>query len=268
LSDGNGSSALTGDGEGWYLYGVVAAGPTPVELERLTGVDPRHEVAVLAEGELAGVTSRVSLEEFDEAALPERLGDSAWLEEKIRAHEGVLEGVLASAPVIPCRFCTVYRSEGDLRLFLADRGSALREALGRVAGKVELGVKAFLDPERATVREPEESGEAGAGRAYLERRRADQRAREELAQLKQETAVELHDCLVGAADDGVELALQKPELSGRDEDMVFNGAYLVSDRVRFERELERLRVEHAELALELTGPWPPYNFVPAELGES
>ena len=90
MSAGNGASALP-DGEGWYLYGIVPAGVPPAELEGLTAVDPRHDVAVLAEGELAGVTSRVSLAEFDEAALPERLGDAAWLEQKIRAHESVLE---------------------------------------------------------------------------------------------------------------------------------------------------------------------------------
>lgn len=249
---------------------MTGAGAGPGELERLTGVDPRYEVVVLDEGELAGVTSRVSLEEFDEAALPERLGDAVWLEEKIRAHEGVLEGVLTGAPVIPCRFCTVYRSEGDLRLFLADRSAPLREALARFAGKVELGVKAFADPGRARAPEPEERDKPGAGRAYLERRRAEKLAREELVRLRGELAAELHERLLAAADDGLELALQKPELSGRDDEMVFNGAYLVSGRGRFARELDALREEHRAngLDLELTGPWPPYNFVPAELGES
>ena len=266
MTTANGGSALPAD-EGWYLYGVIAAGPAPGELERLAGVDPRHGVVVLDEGALAGVTSRVSLEEFDEAALTERLGDAAWLEEKIRAHEGVLDGVLSGAPVIPCRFCTVYRSEGDLRLFLAERSAPLREALGRFAGKVELGVKAFLAPQAVAA-----AATAETGRAYLERRQAEQRAREEVARLRDETAAELHERLRAVADDGVELALQKPELSGREEEMVLNGAYLVSDRTRFESELEAARAEHAELELELelelTGPWPPYNFVPAELGES
>jgi hypothetical protein len=209
------------------------------------------------------VTSRVSLAEFDEAGLPERLGDAAWLEEKIRAHEDVLESVLASAPVIPCRFCTVYRSEGDLRVFLEERSDALRDALARVQGKVELGVKAFVAPEPEKAAEPAETG-----RAYLERRRAEQRAREELSRLRDETAAQLHERLLAVADDGVELALHKPELSGREDEMVFNGAYLVADRERFERELEILRGEHGDLTLELTGPWPPYNFVPEELARS
>ena len=61
--------------------------------------------------------------------------------------------------------------------------------------------------------------------------------------------------------------LVAPELSGRDGEMVLNSAYLVSDRPRFEGELTALARELSErgLELELTGPWPPYNFVSEEL---
>ncbi len=48
---------------------------------------------------------------------------------------------------------------------------------------------------------------------------------------------------------------------------MLNSAYLVSDRPGFERELAGLARELSErgLELELTGPWPPYNFVSEEL---
>ena len=50
--------------------------------------------------------------------------------------------------------------------------------------------------------------------------------------------------------------------------MLFNGSYLVADRARFEQEVGELAAEYRDsgVELELTGPWPPYNFVPAELG--
>ena len=263
------------DGPGWYLYGVVSTGEAPA-LEQLLGVDPRYAVGVVTEGGLAGVTSRVSLQEFDENALSERLGDAAWLEEKIRAHEQVLEGVLALASVVPCRFCTVYRSEEELLRFLAERGELLAQALERVDGRVELGVKAFVDADRYAESEPslrelrESVAAAQGGRAYLEARQLERLVDEELASFGGEIAANLHGRLLEAADDGVQLSLQRPEVSGREEEMLFNGAYLVEDRARFERELASLAGEHAEsgVELELTGPWPPYNFVPADLGES
>jgi hypothetical protein len=241
---------------GWYLYGVVAVGTAPPDAD---AVDAEHEVVALAEGSVAGLASRVSLAEFDEAALPERLADAAWLEEKIRAHEQVLESALAAGPVVPCRFCTVYRAEHELRRFLADRGDVLASALARLEGRVELGVKGF-----AAAAPPSEAAGAESGRAYLEARRREQQAREELARTRGQVVRDFHRRLLAAADDGVLLDLQSRELSGRAVEMVFNGSYLVADPARFRHALADAAPDGFEV--ELTGPWPPYNFVPEELG--
>ena len=75
--------------------------------------------------------------------------------------------------------------------------------------------------------------------------------------------------MLAAAEDGLALPLQAPELSGREEEMVFNGAYLVTaDRGAFEQALASLGPDFRDdgVDLELTGPWPAYNFVPEELG--
>jgi hypothetical protein len=245
-------------GTGWYLYGVVPAG---VEAPAAPAVDASHEVVAIEAGGIAGVASQVSLDEFDEAALPERLADAEWLERTIRAHEQVLEAVLARTVVVPCRFCTVYRDEDHLRAFLGEHATALADALDRVAGRVELGVKAFTGSEAAST-----AGQAESGRAYLEARRDEQRRREELAASRSRIAADLHEQLLAAAEDGVLLDLQSREASGRREEMLFNGAYLVSDRERFEQALGAVARKHEALQLELTGPWPPYNFVPEELG--
>jgi hypothetical protein len=220
----------------------------------------------------------VPLDEFDEEALRERLADPVWLERKVRDHEQVLEAVLAAAPVVPCRFCTVYRSENELRRFLGEQRGPLETVIERFTGRVELGVKAFLDRDRfasggalrdESIRELTErvSGAEG-GRAYLERRRLEQLVTDELMRFKAALGDELHARLRAIADEGLTLPLQRPEVSGREEEMLFNGAYLVEDRARFEEELAALADEHRAdgVELELTGPWPPYNFVPAGLG--
>jgi hypothetical protein len=237
---------------GWYLYGVVANGAAP------------PGVSTLAEGEVAGLVRQVSLAEYDEAVLPERLADPAWLEAEIRAHEAVLEAALAEGPVLPCRFCTIYRDEPELRRFLAERGPVLAAALERLGGRIELGVKGF---EAGDARKGD-AQEAATGRAYLEARQREKQAREELAVRRGEIARELHERLLAAADDGVLLDLQRRELSGRDAVMVFNGSYLVADRARFEAAVAVAGAAAQGVDLELTGPWPPYNFVPEELART
>jgi hypothetical protein len=252
---------LREDDVGWYLYGVVGNGAPP---PAVAAVDPRHEVAVLAEGPVAGIASRVALEEFDEATLPERLADAAWLEQKIRAHEQVLEAALAKGAVVPCRFCTVYRDEQELRRFLSERSSALAEALAHLEGRVELGVKAFAAPAGSG----DEASRAESGRAYMEARAREQQAREELSRSRAEVAAQLHARLLAAAEDGVVLNVQSRDVSGRDAEMLFNGAYLVGDSSRFEDAVAAAARVHDAVELEVTGPWPPYNFVPEELGRS
>jgi hypothetical protein len=62
------------------------------------------------------------------------------------------------------------------------------------------------------------------------------------------------------------LPAQNPELSGHEGKMLLNGAYLVEvERVAGLRALvAELEERHGALGarLELTGPWPPYNFIP------
>jgi gas vesicle protein GvpL/GvpF len=261
------ASPMREDARGWYLYGVVAA-----DAEAPAGapsVDSANQVVSVPGGRVAALASRVSLVEFDEETLPQRLADAEWLEEKIRAHEQLLEAALASTTVVPCRFCTVYRSEEDLRAFLAEHSDDLREALSRLEGRVELGVKALVDPKRFSA-ELEAAAQATSGRAYMQARREEQRLGAELMRFQGELAGNLHERLLRVADDGVTLDLQSREISGRDEEMLFNAAYLIGDRAPFEEELAQAALEAREhgVELELTGPWPPYNFVPAELSRS
>jgi hypothetical protein len=271
-------AALRDNGLGWYLYGVVAAdNGSPLPDAHGLAVDSAHDAELVVEGPLAGVASRVSLEEFGETALPERLGDAAWLEQKIRAHEQVLDRVLSGRSVVPCRFCTVYRSEQELRRFLAQRKDALGAALGRVQGQVEVGVKAFVNRERfvaGRARQDDKLRElrqqvasAEGGRAYLERRRLDQLVSSEVERFGSSASQDIHSRLLANADDGLTLSLQAPEVSGHDEAMVFHGAYLVGDQSDFEVALGSLAESYRDAGLdfELTGPWPPYNFVPPEL---
>jgi hypothetical protein len=258
---------------GLYLYGIVRA---DVRISGdLPGVDPRHRVFLLEGNELAAIVSSVPLEEFDEEQLRENLNDVVWLEEKARAHEEVLEAMLESTTVVPTRLCTIFRDEKQLREMMGREAAALVEALERLDGKSEWGAKAFAEPgalDRAAAARAEEQagGEAlSPGAAYMDRRRRESRAREEAEEIADGWAQQIHEQLARGAAEALLNPLQRREVSGHEGDMLLNGVYLVEDE-----NVAQFRELAAELdrdyrgrgvSVELTGPWPAYNFVKSSI---
>jgi hypothetical protein len=258
----------------WYVYGVVeGAAATRAPTSGVEG-----DVAVLREGDLAALVSRVPLTEYGDEPVRARLEDPAWLEEKARAHEAVLAAMLGSGAVLPFRFLTLYRDEAELREFLRSREDELRTVLERIRGKIELGVKAFVDMERLRAALARENPilreldtaleEAAPGKAYLLRRRREQALDEQVARFRFECAQTCHARLSAASEAAVSNPPQPRELSGRTGEMVLNGAYLVpTGDERLPAAVSALAEEYGPsgIELELTGPWPPYNFVPREV---
>jgi hypothetical protein len=59
---------------------------------------------------------------------------------------------------------------------------------------------------------------------------------------------------------------QDAQLSGRDDWMVLNGAYLVDDERGEEFAAAVAALREPELDVQLTGPWAPYSFTITEPG--
>ncbi|MBS1861188.1 MAG: GvpL/GvpF family gas vesicle protein [Actinobacteria bacterium] len=259
---------------GHYVYGVVRA---EVPLPRdLVGADPTAPVELIEEAGLAALVSEVPLAEFDEGSLRENLNDVAWLEEKARAHEHVLDVALAGSAVVPLRLCTVFTTEEQVRGMLARERAVLFDALGRLDGRAEWGVKAYADrgavESEALARVDRPDGaddEVTAGTAYMNRRRREARAREQVEEIADEWARAIHGGLAAIAVEALLNPLQRPELSGRDGEMFLNGVYLIDDveAAAFRAAVATLAedFDRRGVALDLTGPWPAYNFVKSSI---
>jgi hypothetical protein len=228
----------------WYVYGVVPADA------KLAALD------LVSEGALAAIVARVDLAEFGEEPLRRNLEDRAWLERTVRAHDRVLAGAVGEIPLVPLRFGTVFRDEDGVREMLRERADELRDALERLRGRVELGVKVFiLDEPQSAESQP------ATGREYLLQK---QRARDAASTVQAEALEQvraLHENLVSLADDARANPPQSSELSGRGEPMLLNAAYLVTTEQQPEFTAAASDRGNARLEVVVTGPWPPYNFV-------
>jgi hypothetical protein len=261
-----------GRGElGYYVYGVARADEADIP-DDVEGVDPSHRATLIEHRDLVAIASRVSLSEFGEQPLHENLNDVEWLEEKARAHERVLEHVLSRIPVVPMRLCTIYHGEAQVREVLEREHDVFADALSRLDGKTEWGVKLIAEPgalDRAAEASPEDGsvsgGELSAGAAYMREKGRAARRRQAADRIAETWAQEVHERVAAQAVEALLNPLQNPEVSGHSGDMLLNGVYLIDDRAagEFHRAVEEIATEYERRGarVELTGPWPPYNFV-------
>jgi hypothetical protein len=126
-----------------------------------------------------------------------------------------------------------------------------------VSGRSEWGVKAFARPRAA----PSPRAAGSSGRDYLRARRSALHASETAADDAARAGEELHAALTARAVAARRHRPQDAALSGRDETMVLNGAYLVDDGA--DDGLRAVVVAWSgdeRIGVELTGPWVPYSF--------
>lgn len=193
------------------------------------------------------------MSDFEGDALEANVARPGWLERHVRAHQTVLEALLSLTTVVPMRFGSIFSTRTFLRQMLEDNADALKECLEGVRGKLEWGLKLYRMAEEKTEAPP-----AHSGRDYLLRRSAQIREAEDAEAAAASIAQDVYERLAKCSDGAVFLK------NRRDGDalLLLNAAYLVSDdrREEFKSRARTLQHAHPGLVLEITGPWPAYNF--------
>jgi Gas vesicle synthesis protein GvpL/GvpF len=258
---------------GCYVYCVIPSGERP-PLAGVTDVGRASDLRVLAADGLSAVVGDVPLDEFGAEALERNFEDLGWLERTARAHQAVLDAVLAVDAMVPLRLCTIFRDEEHVRQLLEREHERFEDALERVRGRAEWSVKLLADPRRLEAAERGRSQPQGAGgegerpgHEFFARKKQDRQLRDDVRATMDAAAAETHARLQQEAAASVRLRPQHPAVSRREREMVLNAAYLVerSRAPAFEAATRELAERHrpANLELEVTGPWAPYNFVGA-----
>lgn len=266
---------MKGRETGIYVYGIVGQGR---EIATLRGVDERSAVSLFPFREIAAVMSEVSLEEFGERPIKERLKDAEWTKEKILAHEQVLEEIMIRRTVVPMKFATIFKSEEGLSEMLESFYPSLQELLAQLEAKEEWGVKVFADLgwlREATARSNDEirsflgqTEKRPKGVAYLMKKKMEAAIEEELDKEIASLAQGFFDRLSKKAVQGKMNPLASKELTGKAKEMILNSVFLVrkDEKNEFFEVVEALQKEQGKerIDFEAVGPFPPYNFVSLE----
>jgi Gas vesicle synthesis protein GvpL/GvpF len=261
--------------QGFYVYCIadtgaaqaIAANDLPSPIEENAGIE------MIAQGDLTAVTSAVSLSSYGEEGLAEHLGDAAWTAVRAMRHERVVEHFARRTSVVPLRFGTIYLERASVEQMLSERGTELKTIIERIRDREEWGVNVFcdriklidaIDDLSPRLRKlSEEARKASPGQSYLlqkklEGLKADE-ARKELGRMIDE----IESKLSGEVDGTKRLRVLKVEATESGE-LKAKFAFLVQrskfDRFRAEAERLATEVHDTGIRLELTGPWPAYNF--------
>ncbi|WP_405765729.1 GvpL/GvpF family gas vesicle protein [Streptomyces sp. NBC_00080] len=242
-----------------YVYAVChpLGAPLQADLPGVAGDPPR----LLTHRGLIAVVSHVPERDFAEEPLRRRLEDLDWLTETARAHQQVIDSLTAVTTPLPLRLATVFRDDSGVRVMMEEREEDFRRVLDRLEGRVEWGVKVYVEPE---AQETEQAvTKPASGRDYLMQRRSKARAHDDTWQRAERFAGSLHETLSAHAEDARLHPPQNSALSKASGQNVLNAAYLVprAESEEFVEIVDRTKGEESGIRVELTGPWAAYSFV-------
>jgi hypothetical protein len=274
----------TGDDNFVYVYGVADRNALVLEhVPPLQGIVPDVPVELLPVGNLALVVTRAARQVF---AVPEAPVEAArnMATDRALAHHRVLSELTALCTVAPVKYGALCRGMDDVVTLLVRHGDAFKQALTRISGAQEWGVKVYADrvacwaaaeaaPAVAVLQE--ELASASPGKAFFLgkklRAAVDYAMQHEFARM----SAEVHHRIVvhtrEAAPNPAHRLLNATS-DGQAPVLVLDVAYLV-DRT-CEPKFHQTVADIAEAVaaqsglLRLTGPWPPYSFVSVNTAEA
>ncbi len=260
---------------GYYVYCIaesvaahqLAAAALPAPIEENTKLE------WVTVNDLAALASTVPLDTYKEDALTEHLTDATWTAVRAMRHETVVEYVAKRVSVVPLRFGTIYLERAGIERMLAEQGRELARILERLRGHEEWGVNVFSDRAKLIagitavsprLRELVQQAEAASpGQSYLMQKKIETLRVDEARTALTGIIDQVEKSLSEQADDAKRLRILKVEATEHGE-LKGKFAFLVrrAEFEEFRAAAERLAEAHlaAGVRLELTGPWPAYNF--------
>jgi hypothetical protein len=260
----------------FYVYCIAesaAAAQLPAD-SLPAAIEDDAKLEWIAVDHLTALDSQVSRETYSEDSLAEHLTDATWTAIRAMRHETVVEYVAKRTSVIPLRFGTIYLERSGIEQMLSGKSRELEEIIEHLRGREEWGVNVYCD--RAVLLSSiilvspvlrelvERAAQAPPGQSYLMQKKIETLRVDESRVAVNRIIDQIEASLKEQTDDARRLRILKVETTEHGE-LKAKFAFLVkrSGFEEFRDAAERLAQENqaAGVRLELTGPWPVYNFV-------
>lgn len=259
--------------KGFYAYCIREAEGKKIKTK---GIEFGGKISAIPFKDIETVVSDVDPSQFNEKKIEDNLREDAkWTEKNVKRHHEVIVEANKTGAVIPMKFGTFYKTKKNLEAMLAKYYGKFKKLLSRLAGKQEWGVKGYLEYQRFAEILKAKNKEIGK----LEKERStvpegirwyvDRKSDELIAeQIEREVEEELQRIIKKLEKHAEEIRLNNllpKEVGEPAKDMILNTACLIRNDAldNFKTLFQELAAEcdAVGIALIMTGPWPPYNFV-------
>jgi hypothetical protein len=253
-----------------WLYAIGRDLDLPL-LDGLTGVDGSAAFEVTSSASLQAICSSVDSGSFSQEEIDRRAGDLDWLAVLGTRHHEVNQRLALQLPTMPLRAFTLFSSREAVEQFLAGNQRAIERALERLGGRLEWTVTARLHPVEWPVAASRrlddlialenELASASPGKRFLLQKKLDQERARAASRAEQALLDELAASLAAEVEAEV-------RIEGTSSHSPAPRIHLLAPAAaagQIEGILSRLRPQYEPegVALELSGPWPPYSFAGA-----
>lgn len=265
--------------EGLYLYCFREKSKSPQTFS-IKGINGEGKVFTFTYREIEAVMSKVSIDEFTSSEIQKKAQeDPNWIKDKVLIHEKVIEEAVKNngktLSAIPMRFGIIFKNIGSLEETLDKDYSRMREVLKRIRGKQEWGIKLYLKDKEGFEKEVSKKNEAikkkqeqisalPEGMAYFVEGELKELMSSQMDKELNNVADFVFENITKYAVAKVKNKILEKELTGKQESMILNAAYLIPEEKveEFKKEVGELsqKIQAERFYLEYSGPWPIYNF--------
>lgn len=244
----------------YYLYGIVASKDAP---------------SSIGLGGLSVVYERVPEHEFGQEAIHVNLKKMDWVNQKVLDHQTKLEEIAAQTSVVPLKFGSIFKTEDSILKMLSERKEEFESLLNKFEKKQEWGVKLFyqtplldtwlLANEASLKTLQDQINQTSGGGAFLLKKQKEEQLKRSTKVILNEERKKVYEYLSSLTLD-IHLNKEMEQgLTGRKDHNFFNASLLLPeegiDNLKAFRESLLTSFSSMGIAMELSGPWPPYSFV-------
>jgi hypothetical protein len=259
---------------GLYLYCVRLSNGG---LSKVKGIDGKSQVRKVLYKDIEAVVSQIDLKKFGSKEIARRAReDVAWIVKHAQRHEAVIEAAMGAKKdiaVIPTKFGTLFKNQNNLDKALQQNFQKFKKILGKLVGKQEWSVKVYVKRDafrkklvsenKDIQRQLKKAKQLPQGVDYFKEIDIEKQIEELVDQKIEQKSREFLKILKTEAVNWSEGKALSTELAGKLEPMILNSAYLVEHKKfkNFEKKVKVLMHTNKNYIFDMTGPWPPYNFI-------